>query len=294
MSESQFLRAADGTRIGYRVHGSGEPAVVLSNGIGCNEVFLRHLSAALAQRFRVIEWHYRGHLDSAVPAKLSHLDFPYLLDDLELVLAATGVAQAVFVGFSMGVQINFEFYRRHPDRVLGLVPICGTYEYCLKSFFGVPVFQYLFPLALLAVRRQHALMQRIWRRVLGNPLAYLGGRLLIFDGRRFTRSDFRDYQPHILALDLRCFLEMAAFLAQHSARDLLPRIAVPTLIIAGTKDNFTPLRVSREMAELIPHAQLVEIKGGSHATPAEYPEQVNPAVLEFAEGLIPPLKGSRD
>ena len=31
----QQIVARDGTRIGYTVHGEGDPAVVLSNGIGC-------------------------------------------------------------------------------------------------------------------------------------------------------------------------------------------------------------------------------------------------------------------
>ena len=281
----EYVTARDGTRIAYTVGGKGGIDVVLSNGIGCNEVFLRYLVEDLSEKFRVISWHYRGHVNSGIPEDMTHTDYPYLIDDLKLVLDDAGVRKAAFIGFSMGVEINFEFYRLHPEMVTALVPACGTFEFCLRSFFGLPVAERLFPLVLRLVRKRPKTMERIWRRTIGGPLAFPLARLAIFNWRRVKRSDFFDYHPHISNIDKRCFLEMAGYLAGHSARDLLPRIDVPTLIVAGTRDNFTPIRVSREMASLIPGSRLVEIKGGSHGTLIEFPEKVNPIVINFLKEL---------
>ncbi|MBI5527530.1 MAG: alpha/beta hydrolase [Deltaproteobacteria bacterium] len=277
--------ARDGTRIGYTVHGGGGPAVVLSNGIGCNEVFLRYLTEDLSRKFRVINWHYRGHMTSAVPADLSHTDIPHLIDDLKLVLDDAGVTTAVFAGFSMGVEVNLEFLRRHPGMVSALVMICGPFEHCMKTFFHTPLLHHLYPLVLRAARKDPATFDRVWRLTIGGPLAFPCARVFIFNCGRVKRSDFLDYHPHITNIDKRLITEMAGYLTRHSARDLLPEVRVPTLIIAGTRDSFTPIRVCREMARMIPGARLVEIQGGSHGTPIEFPDQMNPSIVDFIEKL---------
>lgn len=280
-----LISAADGTTIAYTVHGRGDQVVLQSNGIGCNEVFLRYLTEDLSQKFRVINWHYRGHMDSELPKNMDYLSFPHLVDDLKRVLDHLEVEQAVFLGFSMGVEINFEFYRLFPERVQALIPICGTFEFCLKSFFGIQALEPILLRLLQLAERHPGIIERIWRRTVGGRLAFPLSRLFIFNRKRVKKSDFLDYHPHISNIDKSCFLKMAYHLAQHTARDLLPDIQVPTLVIAGTKDNFTPLQVSKEMAGMIPNARLVEIKGGTHGTLIEFPEEVNPPVIAFIEEL---------
>jgi pimeloyl-ACP methyl ester carboxylesterase len=284
--DTRYIIARDGTRIAYTLSGQGPRTIVLSNGIGCNEVFLRGLSSELEKHFRVLSWHYRGHGDSDVPADYRHTDYPYLVEDLKQVLADAKVRQAVFIGFSMGVEINFEFYRNWPEMVTSLIQICGAYEFCLKNFFNISLLHYIYPGALFAVRRRPNWAEKFWRFTLNGPWTYAIGGALIFDSKRFAKSDWLDYQPHIANIDLRCFIEMAGYLANHSAADLLSNIDVPTLIIAGTKDNFTPVDVSRKMARLIPQAELIEIEGGTHGTTVEYPERVNPAVVRFIKRLM--------
>jgi len=48
-------------------------------------------------------------------------------------------------------------------------------------------------------------------------------------------------------------------MAEADQRDLLPRIAVPTLLIEGELDARSPLNVARQFAEAIPDAELVVI-----------------------------------
>ena len=64
--------------------------------------------------------------------------------------------------------------------------------------------------------------------------------------------------------------------------DLLPQIAVPTLLIAGTQDAVTPLSVPRAMQALIPGSRLVEIPAAGHMTPVEAPRAVAIAIRDFA------------
>jgi pimeloyl-ACP methyl ester carboxylesterase len=72
-----------------------------------------------------------------------------------------------------------------------------------------------------------------------------------------------------------------AIMAHADQRDLLPRIAVPTLLIWGELDVRSPLSVARQFERAIPDAELVVIAGAGHASHLERPERVNEAVREF-------------
>ena len=72
-----------------------------------------------------------------------------------------------------------------------------------------------------------------------------------------------------------------AIMAEADQRDLLPRIAVPTLLIWGELDARSPLTVARQLEAAIPDADLVIIEGAGHVSHLERPEQVNDAIREF-------------
>ncbi len=55
-------------------------------------------------------------------------------------------------------------------------------------------------------------------------------------------------------------------------------ISNPTLVIAGGADQTTPPEMARELAELIPDAELVELAGCGHCPPLEQPDAFVEAV----------------
>jgi pimeloyl-ACP methyl ester carboxylesterase len=67
--------------------------------------------------------------------------------------------------------------------------------------------------------------------------------------------------------------------------DLLPKLTVPVLLIAGAQDAVTPLSVPRSMQALIPGSRLVEISNAGHMTPLEAPDAVGAAIRDFAKPL---------
>ena len=76
-------------------------------------------------------------------------------------------------------------------------------------------------------------------------------------------------------------------MAEADQRDLLPRIAVPTLLIWGELDARSPLTVARQFEEAIPDAKLVVIPGAGHVSNLEQPELFNDAVREFCRAHPP-------
>lgn len=63
-------------------------------------------------------------------------------------------------------------------------------------------------------------------------------------------------------------------------RDLLPRIAIPTLVVGNAKDALVPVDLTRELAAGIAGSTYAELDSG-HVTFAEQPERALKEVLSF-------------
>lgn len=68
-------------------------------------------------------------------------------------------------------------------------------------------------------------------------------------------------------------------------RDALPRVAVPTLVLSGTRDRNAPAPAMERMAARIPGAQYLALPGAGHLAHLEQPAAFNAAVHSFLEGL---------
>ena len=67
----------------------------------------------------------------------------------------------------------------------------------------------------------------------------------------------------------------------------LGQITTPTLVVMGTKDPdwSDPKAEASYIEQAIPNAQLLFIEDAGHYPQAEMPEQTNPAILEFLNGV---------
>jgi len=280
--ESRTVQSFDGATIAYRVFGAGELTVLLSNGIGCNQALVDPLIQALAQRYRVVLWDYRAHSDSPVPQDLDTMTVHHCLGDMEAVVADLGVERMVLAGFSMGVQIEIAYYERHPEQVQGIVVLLGPTEYPLRNVLNLGwMLEPVIPVLAKAADSYTSVFQTVWRTALSGPWANQVAKHLILNPRAMQWSYFDSYRAHLADFDVRAFLRLAADLGNHSAAHVLPTVSVPTLVVAGEKDNFTPLSVLRRIRDEIPGAEYYEVKDGTHGGLVEFPDEINARVSEF-------------
>jgi pimeloyl-ACP methyl ester carboxylesterase len=87
-------------------------------------------------------------------------------------------------------------------------------------------------------------------------------------------------------VDFPLFLRMLRAAGEHTAGDLLARIDVPVLVVAGERDTFTPAFLAQAMAEAIPKGELLMVPRGTHVTPIERPELVDARILEFLRDRV--------
>jgi pimeloyl-ACP methyl ester carboxylesterase len=292
-----FAVGCDGTPIYFRVRGPADaPLVVLCDGIGCDGYVWKYLERELGHPrvgaehppVRLLHWHYRGHGRSAMPRDRRRVDIVDLADDLAAVIEAAGGAErpALLAGHSMGVQVCLEAFRRHRDRVGGLLLLCGSYGTPLRTFKGQRTLEQVLPYVRFLVNRIPGVVSSLWTRVIPTELAYQIAVRFELNGELIRRDDFFPYLEHMSRIDARLFLEMLAAAGRHSCKELLQHIDVPTLIVAGDRDGFTPPHLSREMHELIPGAELHVVAGGSHTAPIERPAEVAERVAAFLRKLF--------
>jgi len=77
-----------------------------------------------------------------------------------------------------------------------------------------------------------------------------------------------------------------AAMAEADLSDVLPTIAVPTLLLWGERDARSPLSVAHTFARAIPQAQLAIIPDAGHMSNLERPDESNAAVRAFCRPLV--------
>src|SRR5690606_35875855 len=181
-----------------------------------------------------------------------------------------------------------ETYRRHRGQVRALVLLCGSPENPLKTFRGQRGAEVLLPRVRKAVERAPRLINQAARALLPTRLAYSLAARLEINAELLSVHDFMPYLRGLSRVEVPFFLSMLAAAGEHAAVDLLPEVAVPTLVVAGERDGFTPPELSRAMAEAIPGAELLVVEAGSHTAPLERPDQLDRALRDFLARRVDP------
>lgn len=230
-------------------------------------------------------FHYRGHGRSGLPVDHGQLDVPAHAADMNAVREHLGDPEVILVGHSLGTQVCLEAYRARPDRVRALVLLCGSFGRITHTFKGSDVLSTVLPNVQDFAERHPRLLKALWARVPVGIALKVGVMTGDIDPAKVRVEDVEPYFRHALHVDFQLFVRMLRAAGEHSAEDLLPRIAVPTLVVAGTKDTFTPPEVSVAMAESIPGAKLALVQGGSHVLPLEERGRLREVLRDFLGSL---------
>jgi pimeloyl-ACP methyl ester carboxylesterase len=253
-----------GLDVAYDRAGSGPP-LVLVHGAGGDAREWRPQVAGLSDNFMVVAWDEPGAgRSSDVPA-----DFG--LDGYATALAAlieTLDAPAHVCGLSWGGTVTLELYRRRPQAVATLV-LADTYAGWRGS------------LPEDEIRARVAGAERMLAEPAETSRPTFPG-LFAAEPAADVIELLDAVAGDVRSQSLRVAL---AAMAEADLRDLLPSIAVPTLLLWGELDARSPLRVAREFARAIPHAELVIIPGAGHMSNLERPAQFNAAIRAFCGPL---------
>jgi pimeloyl-ACP methyl ester carboxylesterase len=276
----------DGVQLLYQSFGAeGGPAVVLANGIGVRYPgVVRQMAPLREAGFRVICWDYRGIGQSVMPdPRTGDVSMGRHARDILAILSHLAIERAIFVGWSMGVQVSLEVIRRQPERAAGFVALLGAHARPFQTAFPPRVaagiegfFRFLnrFPAVAQGALNLAVALPDFAFFVLSNG---------VFVGKDADREVFDANVRSVAGVEKTLYTRTMLALAAHDATDLLPNVRCPALVIAGERDHLTPPRVAMEMARAIPDATYREIEGGTHFAMIERPELINGWLLTFAQ-----------
>lgn len=276
-----WAKSSDGTKIWYRSIGTGIP-IFCCNGLGCSTFYFSYLEDYFKRSFQVITWDYRGHGKSGDPGGKKKHNIQTLLLDMKTVLDTLEVSRAIFIGHSMGVQLLFEFYSKHPRYFLGLVSCFGTFERPLDTFLNSPLSKYVFEVIYIFNHLFPKLANKIGIFVMKNPFWFqMGGLFKMMQPYMVDKVILRQYVDHIIHIDPIFLTNLIRSLQEHTAEVSLKKIRVPTLVMGAEDDTFTPVWVSKKMHHLISDSELFIVKKGTHVALCEQPELINFRIEKF-------------
>lgn len=266
MTHELITAQVAGRQLVYRQAGQGATLVLL-HGFLCDSRCWGRQLVGLSDRFRVVAWDAPGAGSSPDPAEpFTTTDYAHCLAAF---LDAIGVELPHMLGLSWGGILAQEFYRLYPDRLRSLV-LADTYAGWRGS-----------------------LPEEAWRARLASCLADSAGPpeavCAKFVPGVFTAAASDELRAEFAAIVSGYhpvgFRLMSLSSAEMDTRDLLPRIAVPTLVLWGDDDRRSPMNVAEQLADAIPDAELAIIPDAGHLSNMEQPEAFNAHVRRFCMSL---------
>ena len=162
-----------------------------------------------------------------------------------------------------------------------MVFLCGSFGRVTHTFKGSDLLANVLPNLIEFVTRHPKLARALWARMPIKPALSIAKMIGDVNATLVDEADVEPYFRHVAHVDFEMFLRMLHEAGEHSAEDLLPRVQVPVLVIAGERDTFTPPSLSEAMAGRLPNAELVMIPGGTHVAPLEHRDEVAAAIEKF-------------
>lgn len=284
MAEQRTFQSWDGTPIGYQVSGNpdGVP-LLLANGLGGTFGAYRFIVKRFFDHFRFYCWDYRGMYTSGRP--VSGYDGLSVeanaKDGVFLMREVIGVDSCHALGWSKGVQVLLEATRHDPDLFDSIVLHNGAAGRPYETVAGTHRLKGVMPRLLRGLQKLDGLVAGTTAWAVDFPwLIPIMARTGVVS-HELDRAVFREMAGNFRYLDMHLYMEALLRLGEHDARDVLPLVKAPTLIITSTGDLMTPMKTMQEMGEQIPDARVEVVPGGTHYAAVEYPELMNRFLERF-------------
>ncbi len=293
VEERRFV-SFDGTEIAYQAIGQGRP-ILLCNGLGGSWEAWSHQIQYFRDRYRLLSWDYRGLYRSAAPADHEALRIADHARDALQLLREEGVERAAILGWSMGVQVGLEMFRLAPEKVASLAFLNGVAGRPWDYVFNFNLVGRLLPPFLRGLRSIPRTIQTVVRQATRIPEPGEWVKRIGLTAGTLDDQLANELVAKLRILNMDAFIHLLERMGEHDGWDLLPLIDVPTLIIAGTRDVFTPRSAAERMARRIPGSEIMLLPGATHYAALEYPEMINLRLEKFLRErgyeAIPPGAG---
>ena len=258
---------AGGLEVGYDDVGTGIPLLFIHGWPHDRTLWAAQLSG-LPTFARCLAPDLRGFGGTSVMGPYS---IDQYADDLAAFLAAVGIERAVVCGLSMGGYVALALLRRHRSLLRGLI-LSST-----RAAADTPEAREK-RMRLIEFVREHGVEALADRQV----------KAMVGETTLNSRPDVLEAMRQLMARAPSAGVigALEAMAARQDSTDLLGGIDVPTLVVSGGEDTFTPPAELRALAGAIAHSRLEVIQGAGHVCCYERPAAFNHVVSEFLASLL--------
>ena len=267
--ETSYVERPDGTRLRVVIAGSG-PTVVLAHGIYMVVVEWSVLwDMLLARGYRVVAFDQRGHGSSTIGR--DGISTESMSSDYLAVLGYVDAQDAVLLAHSMGGFLAIAAVLDVPgvaERLGGLI-LMSTFPGDVLR--GAPHNKAQIPLIKLGM---------LQAMVANDTIGTVFGAGLCGDNP--SPAMVQVFLDTFRAADHTSLLPILKAFGDEDRGDRLIDIAVPTIVLCGTKDTLTPPWQSQRIADAIPGAQVWWLPGAGHMLNWESPDAIVEAVSDLS------------
>ena len=253
--------------IAFERRGTGQPLVLLHGGLSDHREW-RPQVEELSDVFTVIAWDAPGCGDSTDPPATFRM--PHYADTLAAFLDGLDLVRPHVLGLSWGSTLALELYRRHPGIPRTLV-LASAYAGWAGSLPAPEVDERLRETLEALSHPPESLARSLASSLFTEraPTATVDEAVRVMAGFRPSGAE-----PMLHAM------------AEADLRDVLPSIAVPTLLLYGEDDERSPIAVAHEMLGAIPGSTLVMLPAAGHQNNLEAADRFNEVVRDFLTGRL--------
>ena len=260
------IRVGD-IEIAYRWDGAAEgPVVMMAHAMGTSHRIWDYQVPALADRYRLLRYDWRGHGDTDAPPG------PYTLAgfvrDAMGLMDALDLGRVHWVGISTGGMIGQGLGIHHPERIASLT-LCNTTSWSTPWYRG-------WVAERQAVVREGG-MEPVWE---------MTRRLWFTDDYVDAEGPgYRAVREVFVKTPVAGYLGGTSAVAGLAYRGSLHRIRAPTRIIAAGDDPVTPVVRSEELRDGIGGSELHVVESRRHFSNVEAPGEFNPLLRDGLDRL---------
>ena len=226
--------------------------LVLVPGLMCDDTVWRHQVAALGAD-REVQVASHGLADSLGAMAQRVLD--------------QAPPEFALAGHSMGGRVALEVVARAPQRVSRLALLDTGYQALAPGEAGERERAGRYRLLETAQRDGMLAMARDWARGMVHPARLDDAALMDSIHSMIVRAGVAQFEAQVRAL-----------LARPDRTGLLSQLSVPTLVLCGHDDSWSPLARHQEMARLISASRLVVVPDCGHMSTMERPQAITAAL----------------
>ena len=270
-SNRKYADSEDGTKIFYDVcvvEDTKKPCLFFLHGLGGDlTAWDKERQALRGLGYSSVAIDIRGHGLSDRPKDQKSYAIENSVKDVLLIIRKERLEKPVIIGHCFGGMITIAFGGMYPKISRALILI--------NTGYMVP--------KLTRIFSKNSLFFKILSAI--PPLKH--PKYADFSGFIGTGDyDLRRIYSDVRHTSPQSYLASLTHMLQFNVNDLLKNIAVPTLVISGTKDTIFPPAFAKDMAQKIKGSEISFIKGENHIVVLNNPDALTKNIAKYLRKVV--------